>query len=49
MPISKNLVESHGGRIWLESELGQGSTFFISVPVKSEELVPLFSAPERPK
>jgi signal transduction histidine kinase len=49
MPISKNLVEAHGGRIWLESELGKGSTFFVSIPVKSEQLVPLFSAPERPK
>jgi signal transduction histidine kinase len=49
MPISKNLIESHGGRIWLESELGKGSTFFVSIPVKSEQLVPLFSAPERSK
>ena len=49
MPISKNLVEAHGGRIWLESELDKGSKFFVSIPVKSEQLVPLFSAPERSK
>jgi PAS domain S-box-containing protein len=30
--ISRMLVESHGGRIWAESEPGQGSTFVISLP-----------------
>jgi signal transduction histidine kinase len=49
MPISKNLIEAHGGRIWLKSEKGKGSTFFVSIPVKSQQLVPLFSAPEQPK
>ena len=40
MPITKNLVEAHGGNLWLESEVGKGSTFYISLPIKSEALVP---------
>lgn len=32
MPISKRLVELHGGEIWVESVLGQGSTFYFKIP-----------------
>ena len=41
MPISKNLAEAHGGRMWLESEPGKGATFFVVIPVKSETLTPI--------
>jgi signal transduction histidine kinase len=41
MPITKSLVEAHGGRIWLTSATGQGTTFYISLPIKSDKLVPM--------
>jgi CheY-like chemotaxis protein len=33
LPICKQIVERHGGRLWLESELGQGSAFHFTLPL----------------
>ena len=33
LPISREIVEHHGGQIWVESELGKGSTFSFSLPI----------------
>lgn len=34
LAISKAIIESHEGTIWVRSELGQGSTFFFCLPIK---------------
>ena len=33
LPICKEIIEHYGGRIWVESELGKGSTFLFSLPI----------------
>ena len=42
LPICKEIVEHLGGRIWLESEIGKGSTFSFALPlVKTSKAMPL--------
>ena len=39
LAISKRIIEMHGGKIWLESQVGQGSTFSFTVPVRVAQQV----------
>ena len=39
LAISKRIIEMHGGKIWLESQVGQGSMFSFTVPVRATQQV----------
>lgn len=52
LAITKRLVEMHRGRIWVESQVGQGSRFFVELPLRPvmptrERKAPSGEAPER--
>ena len=39
LAISKRIIEMHGGRIWVESEIGNGAKFTFTVPVRAQRQV----------
>jgi two-component system, NtrC family, nitrogen regulation sensor histidine kinase NtrY len=46
LPIVKDIIESANGKIWFETQLGQGSTFIVDLPLASEEELSGFAISE---
>ncbi len=38
LAVSRKIIESHGGHIWAESEVGKGSTFYFTIPKHMDSL-----------
>ena len=36
LPICRGIVGAHGGRIWVQSAVGKGSTFQMELPIRAE-------------
>ncbi len=44
LAICKKIVASFGGKIWIESEVGKGSTFFVSMPIQEKHQLKMVTA-----
>jgi signal transduction histidine kinase len=49
LPISKRLAEAHGGRLWVESQPGEGASFFAVLPVRSSVVLEMLGDPAEVK
>jgi signal transduction histidine kinase len=38
LTIVRSIAERHGGKVWVESELGKGSSFFLQVPIAQPKI-----------
>ena len=48
LPLSRKLVELHGGRLWVDSAAGHGSTFRFTLPVGPSAPAPALTNSQQP-
>ncbi|NPV57927.1 MAG: hypothetical protein HPY76_14830, partial [Anaerolineae bacterium] len=39
LAIARQIVLSHHGRLWAESQLGQGSRFYVRLPIRQKDVI----------